>query len=114
MPRTLSAGGAGWRVTGENGGGDARQAVVALGAWAPEVTKPLGYNAPLFVKRGYHMHYRPDGNALLNGPVLDVTHGYMLAPMRRGIRLTTGAEFADRDARPTPVQLSGQSPPLVG
>jgi D-amino-acid dehydrogenase len=108
--RTLSASGGGWRVTTENGAVTARQAVVALGAWAPEITKPLGYNPPLFVKRGYHMHYKPEGNALLNGPVLDVTHGYMLAPMRRGIRLTTGAEFAARDARPTPVQLARAEP----
>ncbi|MNT70164.1 D-amino acid dehydrogenase small subunit [compost metagenome] len=31
--------------------------------------------------------------------------GYVLAPMARGIRLTTGAEFAMRDAAPTPIQL---------
>jgi D-amino-acid dehydrogenase len=108
--RTLSAGGSGWRVTAESGAVTAPQVVVALGAWAPEVTKRFGYNPPLFVKRGYHMHYKPDGNALLNGPVLDASHGYMLAPMRHGIRLTTGAEFADRDARPTPVQLSRAEP----
>ena len=34
----------------------------------------------------------------LNHPVLDTERGYFLAPMQRGIRLTTGAEFADRDA----------------
>jgi D-amino-acid dehydrogenase len=38
-------------------------------------------------------------------PVLDADNGYCLAPMQQGIRLTTGAEFADRDAAPTPVQL---------
>ena len=31
--------------------------------------------------------------------------GYCLAPMEQGIRLTTGAEFAARDAPATPVQL---------
>jgi D-amino-acid dehydrogenase len=30
--------------------------------------------------------------------------------MARGIRLTTGAEFADRDAPPTPVQLRRAEP----
>jgi D-amino-acid dehydrogenase len=34
-----------------------------------------------------------------------VQHGYALAPMVKGIRLTTGAEFALRDAPPTPVQV---------
>jgi D-amino-acid dehydrogenase len=37
--------------------------------------------------------------------VLDAEPGYLLAPMARGIRLTTGAEFAARDAAPTPVQI---------
>ena len=33
------------------------------------------------VKRGYHMHYRPAGNAVLNHPILDAERGYFLAPM---------------------------------
>ena len=37
-------------------------------------------------------------------PVLDADLGYLLAPMNRGIRLTTGVEFARRDAPPTPIQ----------
>ena len=36
--------------------------------------------------------------------------GYFLAPMRRGIRLTTGAEFARRDGMKTPVQLNRAEP----
>jgi len=34
----------------------------------------------------------------------------VLAPMVRGIRLTTGAEFARRDAPPTPVQIERTEP----
>jgi len=108
--RTLTRAGAGWAVTGDEAAISAEQAVVALGAWSPVVTKPLGYDPPLFVKRGYHMHYRPEGNAGLNHPVLDVENGYMLVPMDAGIRLTTGAEFADRDGPPTPVQLTRVEP----
>jgi glycine/D-amino acid oxidase-like deaminating enzyme len=37
---------------------------------------------------------------------LDAERGYVLAPMQRGLRLTTGAEFAPIDALPTPVQLA--------
>ena len=37
--------------------------------------------------------------------VYDAERGYMLVPMLRGLRLTTGAEFALRDAPPSPVQL---------
>jgi D-amino-acid dehydrogenase len=82
-----------------------KQAVIALGPWAPDVLDRLGYRLPLFVKRGYHMHYGTEGGARLNQLILDAEVGYVLAPMARGIRLTTGAEFAMRDAAPTPIQL---------
>jgi D-amino-acid dehydrogenase len=87
-------------------------AVIALGPWSGVLTRALGYDLPLAVKRGYHMHYRPAGNAVLNHPMLDHERGYFLAPMRRGIRLTTGAEFALRDAMKTPVQL-GRAEPIA-
>jgi D-amino-acid dehydrogenase len=58
------------------------------------------------------MHYTTRGNATLNHPVLDHERGYFLAPMSRGIRLTTGAEFALRDAMKTPVQL-GRAEPIA-
>jgi D-amino-acid dehydrogenase len=90
----------------------ARQAVIALGPWADVLTRALGYDLPLAVKRGYHMHYRAAGDAQLNHPMLDAERGYFLAPMRRGIRLTTGAEFALRDAIRTPVQL-GRAEPIA-
>lgn len=89
---------------------DAGAAVVALGPWADLVTKKLGYDFPLAVKRGYHMHYKPLGNAVLNHPMLDIERGYFIAPMTKGIRLTTGAEFATRDAPKTPVQLARAEP----
>ena len=60
---------------------------------------------PLAVKRGYHLHFRPRGNAGLTRPVVDAELGYCVAPMEQGLRLTTGAEFAPRDAPPTPVQF---------
>lgn len=101
---------AGWRVTTESGPLEAGAAVVALGAWADTVTRPLGYALPLMAKRGYHMHYRARGNAVLNHAVLDTERGYLLAPMANGVRLTTGAEFAAREAPPTPVQLGRVEP----
>jgi D-amino-acid dehydrogenase len=100
----------GWSVQTVEGRLQARDAVIALGPWADVVTRALGYDLPLAVKRGYHMHYRAAGKAMLNHPVLDTERGYMLAPMQRGIRLTTGAEFALRDAIRTPVQLGRAEP----
>lgn len=108
--KTLAQFPQGWEVTTSDGQARGASAVLCLGPWASDVFEPLGYHFPLGVKRGYHMHYKPQGNAVLNRPVLDAERGYVLAPMTKGIRLTTGAEFADRDAAPTPVQLDALEP----
>jgi D-amino-acid dehydrogenase len=108
--RTLEQVAGGWRVAGPEGAAIARDVVVALGPWSDQVFRPLGYSIPLSVKRGYHLHLAPRGNAMLHHPVLDSDLGYLLAPMNRGIRLTTGVEFARRDAPPTPVQIERALP----
>lgn len=94
-----------WRVDTTEGPVDAPDAVVALGPWSTDVLDPLGIRLPLQVKRGYHRHFHPRGNKGLNRPVLDAEVGYAMVPMEQGLRLTTGAEFASRDAPPTPVQF---------
>jgi D-lysine oxidase len=109
---TLEADGEGWKLRTARGPLQAASAVVALGPWSDVLTRALGYDLPLAVKRGYHMHYRAAGEAKLNLPILDVQRGYFMAPVRRGIRLTTGAEFARRDAIRTPVQL-GRAEPIA-
>jgi D-amino-acid dehydrogenase len=106
---SLRRDGVGWRVTTADGTTvEAGAAVIALGIWSSEVTRRFGYRPPLFGKRGYHMHFTPKGNAGLTRPV--GANGFLLAPMRRGIRLTTGAEFTRRSAPPTPVQLERALP----
>lgn len=102
---TLSQTTSGWTVRIETGAVEAEHAVVALGPWADTVTERLGYRFPLGVKRGYHMHYAPQEGTKLNNWLIDAERGYFLAPMRKGIRLTTGAEFAERDAPKSPVQI---------
>ena len=110
----------GWSVRTQAGLVSAPDCVVALGPWAADLLRPMGYNVPLFVKRGYHVHMRPEGNARLGIPVLDADIGYVMAPMARGVRITSGAEFAHRDSPPTPVQLDMIEPhakalfPLAG
>lgn len=101
---TLQAAGSGWSVLTQAGRIEAAQAVLALGPWADGLIRTLGYRFPLFIKRGYHQHYRTQ--AVLHQPVLDAERGYVLAPMQRGLRLTTGAELAPIDAPSTPVQLA--------
>ena len=107
---TLAQVAKGWRVTTAEGNLEVRDAIVALGPWSDEIFRRFGYAIPLGIKRGYHMHYQRNGNAVLNHSVLDVDNGYLIAPMNRGIRLTTGAEFARRDAPKTPVQLAKVEP----
>ncbi|MBB4568641.1 NAD(P)/FAD-dependent oxidoreductase [Rhizobium leucaenae] len=102
---SLGRSGSQWKMVTAEGSIEAEDVVVALGPWADLVTKRFGYAFPLGVKRGYHMHYAAEDNAILNNWTLDAERGYLLAPMSRGIRLTTGAEFALRDAPKTPIQL---------
>ena len=108
--RTLHRTGSYWRVETDSGPIDSADAVLALGPWAPDVLDRLGIKLPLAVKRGYHLHFHPEQGASLARPVLDAENGYVLAPMEQGIRLTTGVEFAARDAQPTPVQLDRALP----
>ena len=108
--RTLQTSGVGWTVATEEGPLEAADVIVALAAWSSDITNALGYRLPLGVKRGYHMHYGAQGNAVLNRPVLDLEKGYVITPMARGVRLTTGAEFAARDDPPSSVHLDRLEP----
>jgi D-amino-acid dehydrogenase len=95
----------GWQVETDAGTLHAPRAVIALGPWAAEFTRRLGYRLPLFVKRGYHRHFV--GGAGVHVPTLDAERGYVLSPQRRGLRLTTGAEIAGIDAPPSGRQIAG-------
>ncbi|MDP2409938.1 MAG: FAD-dependent oxidoreductase [Pseudolabrys sp.] len=108
--RSLHRSGGGWRVETKEGGLDSPNVVVALGPWAPDLLEPMGIRLPMAFKRGYHRHFRGEGNAALARPVVDAEPGYLITPMAQGIRLTTGAEFAARDAAPTPVQFDRLMP----
>jgi len=108
--RTLHRSGGGWRLETNEGGVDSGHVVVALGPWAPDLLEPMGIRLPMAFKRGYHRHFRGEGGATLSRPVVDTEAGYLITPMAQGIRLTTGAEFAPRDAAPTPVQFDRLMP----
>src|ERR1035437_2829930 len=103
--RSLHRVGNRWRVETNEGGIDAPEVVGALGPWAGDLLSSLGLKLPLMVKRGYHRHFHAQGNAVLARPVLDTGAGYLITPMDQGIRMTTGVEFAARDAAPSPVQF---------
>ena len=101
--RTLAHLASGWTVRTADGPVSAEQAVIALGPWSSDLTRSMGYKFPLFVKRGYHRHFRWDGH--LNAPMIDTDAGVALLPMAQGLRVTTGAEFALRDVPPSWKQI---------
>ncbi|NHN85115.1 FAD-dependent oxidoreductase [Acetobacter musti] len=103
--RSLRTDGAGWCVDTVDGTVSGEQAVIALGPWSEVVTRMLGYRLPLFVKRGYHRHFGWKGT--LNTPMIDAEAGVAMLPMALGLRVTTGAEFALRDAPLSTKQMDG-------
>lgn len=101
----LAQDGAGWRAAIDGRIVAAERVVIAAGPWSEALTRGLGYRLPLFVKRGYHMHYGMDPARPLNNWLGDLGTGYLIVPMRGGIRLTTGVEIARLGAPATPAQL---------
>lgn len=99
-----------WAVETEAGSLLGDNVVVALGPWSMDLLGLFGYALPMAVKRGYHTHFRPLRNATLSRPIVDIDNGFVLTPMESGIRLTTGIEFAARDAKATPVQIRRTKP----
>lgn len=104
---SLQQSGSGWSLDLPGGRIEAESIVVALGPWSPDFLKGFGYRIPLVRKRGYHMHYH--GGQSLDLPMLDAGLGYVIAPMAKGLRVTSGAELVGRDAPATPVQLTRAS-----
>jgi len=102
--------GAGWCVETDGGPIAAGSTVIAAGPWSKALLDPLGLKLPMGIKRGYHRHHAPVGNGYLTRTIVDDDHGFVLAPMARGVRVTSGAEFARHNAPPTPVQLDGAMP----
>nr|WP_321444059.1 FAD-binding oxidoreductase [uncultured Cohaesibacter sp.] len=103
--QTLEQIGDAWQVQCAHGVLTAPKVVVALGPWSLDLVKPMGYQFPLAVKRGYHQHFESSKGAVLNRPIVDEDVGFLITPTERGIRLTSGIEFANRDARKTPTQI---------
>src|SRR5262249_47333420 len=102
---TLSPAGELWQARFPGGSVMARQAVLAAGGWAHGFTRALGYRFPLAVERGYHLHLVQGEGPALRRP-LHASGGYhMLAPMRQGVRITSGVELAPLGAPPDTTQI---------
>jgi D-amino-acid dehydrogenase len=95
----------GWRVVLSNGEVRARHVVVALGPWAPDLLRPLGYRVPLAWERGYHREFTPNAARQLRRPIHDAENAFLMTPMEQGIRVTSGVELTARDAPSNYAQL---------
>ncbi|MBV0911629.1 NAD(P)/FAD-dependent oxidoreductase [Anianabacter salinae] len=102
--RSLRQAGAGWAANAKDGEISAAQAIIALGPWSPAILRRFGYRFPMIHKRGYHGHYAAP--VAPRRPVFDAANGIVLAPMTRGLRITTGAALVPQDAPADPVQLT--------
>ncbi|WP_372022818.1 FAD-dependent oxidoreductase (plasmid) [Tistrella mobilis] len=100
---TLRQTAGGWRIDGPDGPIEAEHVVVALGPWSAELLRPLGYRIPMFFKRGYHQHFT--GGRGPDLPLIDADRGIVVAPMRKGLRVLTGAELTDLTAGATRHQI---------
>jgi D-amino-acid dehydrogenase len=96
--------GGGWTVQSDDGRIDAEAAVVALGPWSPDLLQKFGYRFPMVRKRGYHRHF--SGGGKLNLPLHDPEIGYVIAPMMKGLRVTSGAELKGPSKSAHPRQLA--------
>ena len=94
-----------WRVCGAEQRESAEQVVIAMGAWSNRLLAPLGVRLPIAQERGYHMMFKPASGAHLNRSLADPQAGFVMTPMREGIRVTTGCNLAARERAPNPVQL---------
>lgn len=99
---TLLPVGSGWQIEGPHGAIMAENAVVALGPWSGDLLRRLGYRVPMFFKRGYHQHFTGAGPAL---PLIDADRGVVISPMKRGVRVLTGAEIAWLESPSTSHQI---------
>jgi len=102
--QTLHENGSGWEVTTESGKIHASDIVVALGPWASTFVKRFGYRIPMLLKRGYHAHFIPPNMPRL--PFVDMSAGVAVAPMARGLRVSTGVSIVRHDAPSNPKQLT--------
>ena len=94
-----------WVARFAGGEARARKAVIAAGGWSHGLTRALGYRFPLAVERGYHLHLAPGEGPPLNRPIHDSGGYHMLAPMRQGVRVTSGVELAPLSAPPDTTQI---------
>lgn len=99
-----------WEVTSDRGKDIVENLVVCMGAWTPTLLKSLGYRNPLAIERGYHTVFEAQSGKSLNRPIFDIDGGFVMIPMKHGLRVTTGSNMVYRDTVETPIQVNKVTP----
>lgn len=90
----------GGRITLEDGSTiDARQVVIAAGAWSHHLTRQLGDAIPLETERGYNTTLPPDALDL-HRQITFADHGFVVSPLTCGIRVGGAVELAGLERAP--------------
>jgi len=71
----------------------AKAVVIAAGRASGDLTRLLGFNAPLVAERGYHVMLAPD-NVRFDLPVSPAERGFFITPMDEGLRVAGTVELA--------------------
>lgn len=100
---TLTPIATGWRLSGPDADITGETAVLCLGPWSGRLLGRFGLRVPMVLKRGYHVHF--DAPHELRRPYVDADNGVVMASMRAGMRMTSGAALVPMDAPVSARQL---------
>lgn len=83
----------------KSGGEDmqAKEIVIACGAWSKHLAAQVGHCVPLETERGYHLML-PTPGVELTRPVVSFERSFVLTPMTEGLRLAGTVELAGLQA----------------
>lgn len=76
----------GWRIETTAGPQEARQVVVAAGAWSRRLLDPLGVKLALEAQRGYHVQFQGSASPISRTVVL-ADRKVFVTPMEEGVRV---------------------------
>ena len=78
---------------------EAREVVIAAGAWSTRLTRMLGFDLPLETERGYHATLADPGVEVRH-TIMESDRKFMATPMEMGLRFAGTVELASVDAAP--------------
>lgn len=98
--QTIQANEQGVTATGSEQKFSADKLVIAAGAWSKVLAEQVGVRVLLDTERGYHMMLPSLGDQGISRPIVYGEKSFILAPMERGIRMTSQVELAGLERGP--------------